>query len=111
MSSKERLVTEHLLQDAKACLKSANDEQLLVSASHLAQIFQLQLELSNNGETILSKLFDGVTDFHTYDHVPSPDVYDSELGYQYYYHAHFDEEREEGEHGWKWKVSLELFSY
>lgn len=51
------------------------------------------------GAHLLGALIDPAQGFHAFSHYPDDDARDAVSGAQYYYHAHWNEERAAGEHG------------
>lgn len=58
------------------------------------EILECRRALERGGINLVSEVLRGQGDFVEYEHYPKDDVYDSESGAQYYYHAH-----RAGEHG------------
>lgn len=59
-----------------------------------AEVLECQRVLSHGGINLVSEVLRDQGEFVEYEHYPRSDVYDSESGAQYYYHAHRG-----GEHG------------
>lgn len=59
-----------------------------------AEVLECQRVLSGGGINLVSEVLRDQGEFVEYEHYPRSDVYDSESGAQYYYHAH-----RAGEHG------------
>ena len=51
------------------------------------------------GRHIVDDLIDPDRGFHAHQHYPEDDASDRQSGAQYYYHAHWDDARAQGEHG------------
>lgn len=59
-----------------------------------AEVLECRRVLERGAINLVSEVLRGQGEFVEYDHYPADDVYDSESGAQYYYHAH-----RAGEHG------------
>jgi len=60
------------------------------------EVLECRRVLERGGINLVSEALRGQGDFVEYEHYPKDDVYDSESGAQYYYHAH---RSDHGEHG------------
>lgn len=63
------------------------------------EIVEIYRVLAKTGDNVVSELLRNAGTFYEWDHYPPGDVYDAETHAQYYYHAHPEAQRFEGEHG------------
>ncbi len=61
-----------------------------------AEVMECYRVLTKGGINLVSEVLRGQGEFIEYEHYPKDDVYDSDTGAQYYYHAH---RADSGEHG------------
>ena len=64
-----------------------------------AEVLNCQRILAKTGDNVVSEVLRHEGSFYFWNHYPAGDVYDPETHSQYYYHAHPDDQRVEGEHG------------
>ena len=62
-------------------------------------VLNCQRVLAKTGDNVVGEVLRHEGSFYFWNHYPAGDVYDPETHSQYYYHAHADDERVEGEHG------------
>lgn len=63
------------------------------------EIVEVYRVLGKTGDNVVSELLRNAGTFYEWDHYPPGDVYDADSHAQYYYHAHAESQRFEGEHG------------
>lgn len=76
---------------------STTELERMAAAGH--EVVEAHRVLAKTGDNIVGELIRGHETFFEWDHYPPGDVYDRETHGQYYYHAHAEEDRFEGEHG------------
>ena len=64
-----------------------------------AEVLNCQRVLVKTGDNVVGEVLRNEGSFYFWNHYPAGDVYDPETHSQYYYHAHPDDQRVEGEHG------------
>ena len=64
-----------------------------------AEVLNCQRILAKTGDNVVGEVLRNEGSFYFWNHYPAGDVYDPETHSQFYYHAHPDGERVEGEHG------------
>lgn len=80
-------------------LERLSTEALEVMAEAGREVANVHRILTKTGDNVVGELLKNNGTFYEWDHFPPGDVYDHETHGQYYYHAHAQDERFEGEHG------------
>jgi hypothetical protein len=64
-----------------------------------AEVLNCQRVLAKTGDNVVGDILRHEGTFYAWNHYPAGDVYDPETHSQYYYHAHPEDQRADGEHG------------
>lgn len=87
------------LDSALVLLADLPREELEGLADAGREVQHCQRVLAKTGDSVVGELMRGTGSFSPWRHYPPGDVYDHEYHAQFYYHAHSDHERVDGEHG------------
>lgn len=80
-------------------LGQVDRSELEIMAEAGAVVVNVHRVLSKTQDNVVGELLKGEETFYEWNHYPKGDVYDHETHGQFYYHAHAQQDRFEGEHG------------
>ncbi len=79
------------------CARSpAELEAMARAGADIAEVYRV---LAKTGDNVVGEILPTDGTFYEWDHCPPGDIYDPETHAQFYYHAHSEDDRFEGEHG------------
>lgn len=79
-----------------AALPCAELEAMARAGADIGEVYRV---LAKTGDNVVGEILPADGTFYEWDHCPAGDIYDPETHAQFYYHAHADDDRFEGEHG------------
>lgn len=85
--------------DLRATIAARPAEELEAMHSAAERVLTANAGLAETGQTVVSALMPGQMALQAWAHYPEQDVRDPASGAQFYYHAHPEHDRGEGEHG------------
>ena len=85
--------------DSDLTLEQLPTAELQAMADAGREVAEIHRLLAKTKDNIVGELLKNNGTFYEWDHYPPGDVYDRETHGQFYYHAHAEDQRFEGEHG------------
>lgn len=85
--------------DSDFALDQLSNEELEAMVAAGQEVTEIHRLLAKTSDNIVGELLKNNGTFYEWDHYPPGDVYDHETHGQYYYHAHAEDQRFQGEHG------------
>ncbi len=85
--------------DSDSTLEQLSTAELEAMAEAGREVAEIHRLLAKTNDNIVGELLKNNGTFYEWDHYPPGDVYDRQTHGQFYYHAHAEDQRFEGEHG------------